>query len=311
VKASGAKVLARSGYYEPRVYRSLSPIEQLLASGDLVTGGPKENAFPIALLTTAFPSPSGPAQVPLVLEIPGRFLLEGDPAPKANLEIYSYATDASGTLADYTSQQLTLELDKARAELQAGGLKLVGTLFLPPGTYTIRTLVRRSSTGQSSVATSRLKVPAATGDTAVVLPPVFEEPTSARWVRVQAPPRGDSAPRVASYPFAIEGRTFVPAALPIVSANSTAAVAVFAFNFGESNPDALQVSPQVLAKGGEPVRAQVRMEKRPEEGPSGARKVALALKSEGLEPGLYTLRVRVSDRVSRRSGESSIPFEVR
>ncbi len=53
------------------------------------------------------------------------------------------------------------------------------------------------------------------------------------------------------------------------------------------------------------------MERRPEEGPSGARKLSLSLKSEGLVPGNYTLRVRISDRVSRRTAESSTPFQVR
>ncbi len=312
VKASGAKVLARSGYFEPRPFKTLSPIEQLLASGDLVTGGPKENAFPIALLTASFPVGGGLAQVPMVLEIPGRPLLAGESGPKTGLDIFSYATDASGTLADYTSQQITLDLERARADLEAGGLKFVGTFFLRPGDYTVRTLVRRTSTGQQSVATSRLRVAAVPGDAAVVLPPFFEESDSTRrWIRIQAPPRADASARNATYPFSIEGRTFVPAALATVPANSTTSVAVFAFNFGESNPDALQVLPQVLGPAGLPVRAQVKMEKRPEEGPSGSRKLSLSLKSEGLVPGSYTLRVRVSDRVSRRTAESSTPFEVR
>jgi len=69
--------------------------------------------------------------------------------------------------------------------------------------------------------------------------------------------------------------------------------------------------PQVLSRAGEPVRAQVRLDKRPEEGPSGSRKLSLSLKSEGLEPGRYVLRVRISDRVSRRTAESSTPFEAR
>jgi hypothetical protein len=218
----------------------------------------------------------------------------------------------SGTLADYSNQQVTLDLERARPDLEAGGLKFVGTFFLRPGDYTVRTLVRRTSTGQSSVATSRLRVAAVPGDAAVVLPPFFEESDSTRrWVRIQAPPRQDASARNATYPFSIEGRTFVPTALPTMPANSTTSVAVFAFNFGESNPDALQVLPQVLGPAGLPVRAQVKMERRPEEGPSGARKLSLSLKSEGLVPGSYTLRVRVSDRVSRRTAESSTPFEVR
>jgi hypothetical protein len=37
----------------------------------------------------------------------------------------------------------------------------------------------------------------------------------------------------------------------------------------------------------------------------------LAFKPEGLEPGRYLFKVRVSDRASRRTAEASTAFEVR
>ena len=59
VKAATSKVAARSGYYEPRPYASLSPLERVLASGDLVTGGARGDSVPGRLLAAPFASPDG------------------------------------------------------------------------------------------------------------------------------------------------------------------------------------------------------------------------------------------------------------
>src|SRR5262249_30768246 len=71
VKAPGAKVIARSGYYEPRAYRTLSPLEQILSAGDILTGGASGARIDLRLTAAAFASPSEIPQVPIVLEVPG------------------------------------------------------------------------------------------------------------------------------------------------------------------------------------------------------------------------------------------------
>ena len=43
----------------------------------------------------------------------------------------------------------------------------------------------------------------------------------------------------------------------------------------------------------------------------GARAFLVSFNPDGLEPGPYLLKVRASDRVSRRTAEASSPFEVR
>src|SRR5215471_2931203 len=72
VKAPGAKVVARAGYYEPRPYAALSPMERMLDAGDALTGGARQDSFPTVALTAPFPSSGSISQVPVIIEIPGK-----------------------------------------------------------------------------------------------------------------------------------------------------------------------------------------------------------------------------------------------
>jgi len=310
VKTPGAKVLARSGYYEPRPYRSLSPLEQLLASGDLLTGGPRENTFPVRVLAAPFPGQGRLAQVPVVLEIPGRPLLTGDAGPKTGIQIFAYATDESGTLWDYVSQEMTLDLERVRPAIEAGGLKFLGTLSLPAGDYSVRTLVRNVSTGGSAVATARVHVAEIPGSAPVVLAPFFQEPAG-RWTMVKAGLRPDAPARVAEYPFSVAGDSFIPSVLPVLARTATAQVAVVTFNLGAAlRMEPLQVLPEILGPDGKPRKGDVQILRRSDKEREGGRALLLAFTPEGLEPGRYLFKVRVSDRISRRTAEASTPFEV-
>jgi len=311
VKTSGAKVIARSGYYEPRPYRSLSPLEQLLASGDLVTGGSRENAFPVQILAAPFAGQGGLAQVAVILEIPGRPLLTGDAGPKTAVHIFAYATDESGTLWDYATQEITLDLDRVRPGIEAGGLKFLATLSLPAGDYAIRTLVRNASTGGSAVAAARVRVTEVPGSTPVVLTPFFPEPAG-RWTMVKAGPRPDAPARATEYPFSVGGESFIPSALPFVASGATAQVAVVTFNLGGgARPEPLQVLPEIVGADGKARQLDVQISRRSDREREGGRAMLLAFKPEGLEPGRYLFKVRVSDRASRRTAEASTAFEVR
>jgi hypothetical protein len=161
------------------------------------------------------------------------------------------------------------------------------------------------------VATARVQVAEVPGSSPVVLPPFFEEPTG-RWTMIKAGPRADAPPTAAGYPFTIGGESFIPSALPVLGLGATAQVAVITFNLGAPNAsEPLQVLSEVLGPDGNPRPSNLQILRRSDREQEGARSLLLAFKPEGIEPGRYTLRVRVSDRVSRRSAEASTPFEVR
>ena len=91
------------------------------------------------------------AQVPVLIEIPGRSLLAGDASGQASVQIYVYANDASGTLVDYQASEMTLDLSKVGPTLESTGLKFYGTLYLPVGQFGVRALVRNGTTGRAGV----------------------------------------------------------------------------------------------------------------------------------------------------------------
>ncbi len=311
-RAPGAKVLARSGYYEPRAYQSLSPLERVLAAGDLVTGGARENEIPANLLVAAFASQTSAAQVPVLLEIPGKPLLAGDGggATAATVQVYVYANDDSGTLVDYVTSEMTLDLAKVRSSLEATGLKYYATLYLPAGRYGLRALVRNGTTGRAGAFSTSLTVPEMPGGAVTVLPPFFEE-APGQWLMVRGNPRPDAPPRPADYPFAIAGDSFIPSASPVFAGGAGAPVAIVGYNFGASaSPAPLEVSAEIVGADGKAVPASVTVTRRSDVERGGGRKVAFDFKTAGLSPGRYVLRVALTDPVSKKSGSASSPFTV-
>jgi hypothetical protein len=312
VRAPGAKVLARSGYYEPRPYERLSPYEKILAAGDLVTGGARENTLAANLLAAPFASQADMPQVPVLIEIPGKGLLAGETGAQTTVQIYVYANDASGTLADYMVSEMTLDLARVRSGLEAGGLKYYGTLYLPPGQYGVRALVRSANSGRSGVFSTSVTVPEIPGKAPTVLPPFFEEPAG-RWLMVRGAPRADAPPRPADYPFAVAGDSFIPSALGSVSAGESARVAVVAYNLGAPamKPEPLDVRAEVVGADGKTRPAAVTVASRSDVERGAGRKVVLDFKPEGLAPGRYALKVAVTDPTSKKSAEAASPFEVK
>jgi len=312
-KVPGAKTLARTGYYEPRPYASLSPLERLLVSGDLVTGGgaPGENLAG-RLVVAPFASPDGTPQVPVVLELPGASLLAGDRADRSTVQIYAYANDAGGGLADYAATEVALDLARVRAGLESFGLKFYGTLYLPPGEYGVRVLARNGSTGRAGVFSAHVLVPMIPGGAPAILPPFFED-APGRWVMVRAKPRADAPEHEADYPFAVAGESFIPAASPQLSPGAEARVAVCTYNFGPRGPrsEPLLVRGSVIGGDGASHPAKISVVKESDTERGGGRKLLLAFVPEGLAPGTYRLDVSVSDPGSGASGQAESSFEVR
>ena len=311
VKAPGAKLAARSGYYEPRPYRALSKLEQVLSTGDLLSGGAASQAIDLRLTAAAFASPSDLPQVPIVLEVPGRSLLSGDTGEKSGVQIYAYANDPRGDLVDYVASELSLDLAKVRPTLEASGLKFYGTLYLPPGDYGLRVLVRNASTGRAGVASERLTVPAIPGGAPSVLPPFFSD-ASGGWLMIRATPRADAPARPADYPFALAGESFVPAALPRLANDADARIAVVAYNFGASGKAApLAVDFRIVGADGKETPAAAKPEKSSDLERGGGQKRLYAFHPSGLTPGRYALKVVVTDTATHTSAESASPFEIR
>ncbi|HEV7784291.1 MAG TPA: VWA domain-containing protein, partial [Thermoanaerobaculia bacterium] len=134
----GTRVAFRPGWYAPRPYRQLNPMEKLFEASSKLMGGTESGSIPSAVLAAPFRAGDGDrAYVPVLIEVDGPALLAGKPQGVLPVEVYVYALGADGAIQDFLFQALGLDLVKAEAALRQGGLKFFGHLDLPAGEYSV------------------------------------------------------------------------------------------------------------------------------------------------------------------------------
>ena len=332
--AKGAQVVYRQGYYAPRPYRQRSAAERQLAVAEAVMGGGDRGQLRTTVLAAAFrgpapgtgggpaaagaasgenppgtapplPGAAGKAYVPVVIEADGASLLNGTPGDHLAVEVYAYALDASGAVADFFSQSLRFELAKVIPLLDRTGLKFVGHLDLAPGGYDLRVLVRNAGNGDYGLSSQALAVPAFDRSPPVLLPPFFAE-VPGHWLTVHEAARGEQ--RQAPYPFVVRDRPFVPALRPALSASQEVGVALIGYNLPAG---ALEARAMVQARDGRDVGpGELRLDGR--EGPDagGAERLTGTFRPPpGLAAGEYRLRVVLTD-ARGAVHDSAAPFLV-
>ena len=218
----GGRVEHREGYYESAVNsldRRLSDAE--IVMNDLPQSGIRVSSFVAPLR----------GQVPVILEIEGRDLMEGTFLNGA-AQIAMYAFDESGTVRDRIYQTITFDRTKLGDRLREGGVKYYGTLSLPPGNYAIKTLVRIAKSDRRGYARTDIHIPRE-GEFGLV--PFVVDDHAADWLMV----KGTShAPVDAAYPFQIGGESFVPSVLARLHAGESRKVALIVEN---ASPEELRL----------------------------------------------------------------------
>ena len=176
----------------------------------LILSGQEAGDLEVSLLPIALPGPEGRSRVALVVDLEGRSLLEGHEAGPLLTELYAYALDGEGNVAGFLTEGFVIDPGVHHEALLVGGVKFLGHLQLPPGTYSLRLLVLRRQTQRFSLQTRTLEVPA-WGDTRpVLLPPFFSERSERRILVEQAGALGGD-PEL-SFPVLPLGNSRVPLA---------------------------------------------------------------------------------------------------
>ena len=312
VKVPGARVLARSGYYERVPFRVLSPLERNLIAADMIANEVPLTEIPVRLRASPLPDENRPARVPMVIESAGPELLARMPGESAPIEIYVYAHDADGRLRDFFTQTVNVDLTMHRQRILHGGLRYYGQLNLPAGTYRVRALVRNGLTGRMGLSAETVRVPDFSDKQPYLAPPLFLDSSPAGlFVRGKVgSAAGPDADRIAWLPPSPE--RLVPAALPEVHSGSPAPVSVVAYYFGEPDASALKIGAQVLSEEGRPVsEGAIRVLDQSPEEPDGRKVLTVAFTPDRLTPGRYSLRVFLQDPATGRGGHASAPFVVR
>jgi VWFA-related protein len=296
----GAHVAAREGYYAPRPYEGLAPLEKSLLAADAIATAIASRDVALNVLAVPFRAGDQGAYVPIVVEAQGASLLEGHDDVSLPVEVFAYVTDRSGEMKDFFTQRVTLELNAAaRAVFAETGLKYYGHLEMAPGEYLIRVLVRNALTGRAGVETVALEVPEYELAEPVMLPPFVVD--AGRWflVREEAPQNYTGS---VVYPFTVKGEPYIPAARAAVSADHEAQLCFVAYNL---EPVDFNLDGQILGPDGAVVAtASFNSFERTVTGIQGVDKFVARLETHGLSQGEYTLKVALSNGSGARHTES-------
>lgn len=312
VRAPGARVSARAGYYEKRPFRVLSPLERSLSAADIIANEIPISDIPPRILAVPFPRQEGSevhASVPVLVEIPGDRLLAGNGPARADAEVYVYVSDSNGQLRDFFAQAIGIDLARNRDKLEKGLLRYAGELRLPPGDYRLRVLVRNAETGRAGLAVQPLHVPAFTAGQPYLVPPIFLEPSNGGMMVRRTGSSGSSS----EDPLLGAGvEDLVPAAAPSVSPGTPSRVSIVTYHFAEENREPiLKMGAQVLAEDGRPMGDGMisLVGKGPIEA-DGRQLLLVSFTPAKLSPGLYSLRVILQDGATGRGSHASAPFRV-
>lgn len=291
----GADVVHRPGYYAPRPFQQLHPVERNLLAADRIASATPLDQLDMSVLAAPFRARQGQAYVPVILEIGGKSLLAGQEDGDLRVELYAYATDDRGAMRDFFTYQVGLDLSQSRDAFERTGLKYYGHLELTPGDHLIRVLARNAKTGATGVRVVDLRVPALDGQEPVVLAPFFPEPRG-RWYLVREETEGGDA-RSVVYPFTVGGEIYVPAAEPSVARHGEARLYVTAYNLDEAE---VELTAAVYDADGEPAAgAEITLEERTVTGIAGLDKLVATFQPNDLPAGRYTLEVAVRDQAGR------------
>ncbi|MEM1204349.1 MAG: VWA domain-containing protein [Acidobacteriota bacterium] len=302
----GTRLSHRAGYYAPRSYQDMHPMEKALLASEAIASAAPRRELDLRMLAAPFRASPDLAYVPVILELPGKSLLAGHGSEELGLEIYIYATNSKGEMRDFLTQIVTFDLQQQRRNLYQTGIKYYGHLELTPDDYLIRVLARNNETGKTAVASQNLRVPEYEQMAPAILPPFFvEAPNQWFMVRERAPEDGRDT---VVYPFTINGEPYVPAAKPVVTSGEDSRLCVVAYNLGAGR---VRLDGRVF--GDEGVlhdEGELSLIERTVTGIDGVDKLLASFDPQGLLAGEYTLNVAITNLETGLEQRSSIPIVV-
>ena len=298
VKLANARgdVTHRAGYFEPAA--TTDGLARTLTTAEIMMNNIPVDDVGVRALAVPFLRSDGIADVPVIVEVDGKTLLDKVAGNALPVEFFIYAFDDEGLIRDQVYQRVAFDLGQLRERLAGTGAKYYHTLRLPPGDYSVRILVRAAgeATGLRSLDVT---VPAV--GARMVAPPLVFDAGIANWVVV----RGETRPGVsAEYPFQVGDRVFVPAVAPRFASGSRYDVAVFAFN-PRTNVEAAAS----LERNGSSQPVDVSLTGREDAG-AGMEKLLLSIAAPALASGTYDLVLTVREK-NGTTERVSLPIVVR
>ncbi len=299
------KLIHRQGYYAPRPFDELHPLEKSLLAADVIGSASGEDDLDMSVLVAPFRANVEEAYVPIIIEVGGEKLLWEQLDDQMQVEFYAYVTDEGGAMRDFFTQLVTLDLSRGRTGFSRTGLKYYGHMDLEPGDYLVRVLVRNAETGRTGSEVVRLSIPEFELAETFILPPFFLD-GDREWFLVRE--QDQTYQRSVVYPFTVNGNPYIPAAGPALHNESEVQLCVVAYNL---DGGVLDLSGRIVAEDGEPVAGgQLALIERTVTGIEGLDKLLATFSPSGLDAGRYTLVVDVTEQSTGSLNTNSIDFTV-
>lgn len=301
-----ASVSHRAGYFAPRPFVDLHPLEKSLIASDAIASAAPRRQLDLDVLVAPFRADAERAYVPVIVEVGGEKLLAGHEGRELSAEIYAYVSNDRGEMRDFFTQVVTLSLGpEGREAMRRTGLKYYGHLTLEPGDYLVRVLVRNAATGRTGVQSLRVAVPDYSETAPQLLPPFFIEQRD-RWVLVREQQAGQGDMVV--YPFTVNGSPYVPAARPVIEPGEENDLVLVAYNLGAGD---VELNGTVVAADGEELPAgRLSLVERTVTGIRGLDRIFARFRVGELANGTYTLKVDLEQPGSGLAWVNSIPFSI-
>ena len=225
---------------------------------------------------------------------------------EARAEVFVYAIDKEGKVADFFSQSIGLGAANQGAAFREQGMKVYAPLQLDEGDYELRLLVRNSGTGMTGLRVGRVEVPAPNLDRPTLLPPFFPESVDA-WVLVRGRRQDLNVENAPAYPFFHGPTVYVPAVRPQLRPGDVLPVFLAGYGLGGVR----QLDSEVVDAWGR--SAQVprwRLDDRMQEGEDDLQRYVAAFETPELNPGIYTLNMSLTNEDGVSTDTASLEFEI-
>jgi len=306
---SKAKIAHRPGYYEPKPGQRLTPEQlQMQGAGWIMEGRDGGGSLAASMLASPFRSETERSYVPVFIEIDGKSLPDGVREGTMTFDVFLYAVDADGGIADFFTQSVRLDLATIGKKLTESGVKLFGELDLDPGDYSLRLLVRENRFGLHGTRSNKLRVLTPGSTQPAILPPFFPEPRG-KWLLAREK-RDESVPEEKPYPFMRKGEPYVPAAFPVLASHAESEVCLVAYGLGEGPLSVYTEVIDVLGATHEQPKLRL-LERTDNETAARNQEVLIGrFHPHGIPAGQYTLLVTVANDRTGRAQTNSIPIRV-
>jgi VWFA-related protein len=309
------RIVHRPGYFAPDGKKSGDDFGTLLASGQQLLDR-RKGEVEMRLLALPLQQDLGERgrYVPTFIEIGGASFLGprqlGVIARSAQLraDVFLYAFDQDGGIADFFSQAISLDPAKLGASFDQHGLRLYAPLLLPPGKYTLRALVRDPASGRSGVASARVEV-AAKVETgaggAALLPPMLPD-TIDQWLMVRGRRKDLEGQAEPDYPFFLSSQLYAPMAEPRLAERERLPLLVAGWGLSELRLTAVLVD----EKGAEVAPLQLAMSGQATVNAAGMIQQLAGFTMPAVGPGAYQVEIQGRDAGDVVAATARLPIQV-